>query len=263
MSRKRGFTLIELLVVIAIIALLMSVLMPALNRVRKQARGVACQMNLHQWALIWKMYCDDNDGNWLSGNGGGAGLWWIQIMMRPPFSVDEKIRCCPMATKSAGAGVHQGIGYWTFQAWESGGYIGSYGPNGWMCNPRAGVTTVWGRSPASDHWRTPNVKNANNIPLFIEMWWVDAWPRHTDQPPQIVMGPPDRPNTNEMERVLVDRHGGFLNGNFCDSSVRKIGLKELWTLKWHKSYNINGPWTKAGGAEAADWPDWLQKFKEY
>lgn len=57
-----GFTLIELLVVIAIIALLMAILMPALQRVRKQARTVACQSNLHQWSLIWSMYTQEHDG---------------------------------------------------------------------------------------------------------------------------------------------------------------------------------------------------------
>ncbi len=62
MRKRKGFTLIELLVVIAIIALLMSILMPALQRVRKQARKVVCMANLKQWGLFWKMYCDDNNG---------------------------------------------------------------------------------------------------------------------------------------------------------------------------------------------------------
>jgi prepilin-type N-terminal cleavage/methylation domain-containing protein len=43
MSNRKGFTLIELLVVIAIIALLMAILMPALQRVSKQRRSCACQ----------------------------------------------------------------------------------------------------------------------------------------------------------------------------------------------------------------------------
>lgn len=51
-----GFTLIELLVVIAIIALLLAILMPALQRVKRQAKTVACQANLGQWGIIWSMY---------------------------------------------------------------------------------------------------------------------------------------------------------------------------------------------------------------
>ena len=53
MPIRKGFTLIELLVVIAIIALLLAVLMPAMSRVRKQARTMACQSNLHEWSLIF------------------------------------------------------------------------------------------------------------------------------------------------------------------------------------------------------------------
>ncbi len=60
--KKAGFTLIELLVVIAIIAVLMSILMPALNKAKSQARAVMCMQNLHQWAVLWKVYTDDNDG---------------------------------------------------------------------------------------------------------------------------------------------------------------------------------------------------------
>jgi len=60
--RRRGFTLIELLVDIAIIALLMGILMPALARVKKQAKAVACQALLNQCGVSWSMYCDDNNG---------------------------------------------------------------------------------------------------------------------------------------------------------------------------------------------------------
>lgn len=64
MKRKLAFTLVELLVVISIIALLVSILLPALNKARMQARRVVCQTNLHQIGIIWNLYSDDHEGRY-------------------------------------------------------------------------------------------------------------------------------------------------------------------------------------------------------
>ena len=60
--KQKAFTLIELLVVIAIIALLMGILMPALQRVKKQARTVYCLSSLKQLGMAMTIYSDDNEG---------------------------------------------------------------------------------------------------------------------------------------------------------------------------------------------------------
>jgi len=70
MYKRRGFTLIELLVVIAIIALLMSILMPALNRARELGRRTVCMGNLKQLALAWVMFADENRGDLVGGRAG-------------------------------------------------------------------------------------------------------------------------------------------------------------------------------------------------
>jgi prepilin-type N-terminal cleavage/methylation domain-containing protein/prepilin-type processing-associated H-X9-DG protein len=92
MNKPRAFTLIELLVVIAIIAILMAILMPALNRVKEQGKRAACLNNLKQLALCWIMYADENDDRIVNGEASGSGngtapipntvahpgeLWWV------------------------------------------------------------------------------------------------------------------------------------------------------------------------------------------
>jgi len=72
MDGRKGFTLVELLVVIAIIAILMAVLMPALNLAREHGKRAVCLNNLKQLTLAWSVYADENDDKIVNG-GVGCG----------------------------------------------------------------------------------------------------------------------------------------------------------------------------------------------
>src|SRR2546423_14832298 len=78
-SWKYGFTLIELLVVIAIIAILASLLLPALTSAKMKGQRIACINNLRQIAIACKLYTDDNNGKIPSAYptfGGFQSAWW-------------------------------------------------------------------------------------------------------------------------------------------------------------------------------------------
>ena len=269
---SKGFTLIELLVVIAIIALLMSILMPALQRVKGQSKTVACLTKLKQWGLYFEIYTEDYNGKFMqgySGVAGGGNNRWVKAM-GAYHKWDSDFACCPNATKpwldEAGydlglSGTFRGSttawGYYQRSGWLKP-FKGSYGINGWCNNPDPGVTPH--SLPGADFWRTPNVRGAGYVPLFLAAQRYNSWPLHSDKPPEF-----DGQIWNDfaqMGRYCLDRHDGFVGCLFLDWSARKIGLKELWTLKWHRSYSIAGPWTRAGGAQPGDWPEWMRHLKD-
>jgi prepilin-type N-terminal cleavage/methylation domain-containing protein len=255
---KQGFTLIELLVVIAIIALLMAILMPALQRVKEQGKTIACQANLRQWALFFSMYTSDNNGFFHHGwNVGSETQTSWMVALRPYYLQQRKVIYCPTATRPDPRG-----GRFSYVAWGPNPQYdeyGSYGINIFVTNPLPGKEAG---KPASYFWRRPDVKKAAEVPLFLDDRWWDTRPHHLDQPPEYE-GQVNDWSTNAMKMLCVLRHGGFVNGAFLDFSTRRIGLKELWTLRWHQEYQTRGPWTQAGGVKAEDWPEWMRSFKDY
>jgi prepilin-type N-terminal cleavage/methylation domain-containing protein len=269
MRKHWGFTLIELLVVISIIALLMAILMPALARARKQARTVTCRSLLKQWGPIWYMYCNDNDGYFSNGNITGIG-WrrgeWV-IVLRSQYETRSEILFCPNATKRLPNDEGYG-GPFNCYVMGAGGEgdlreEASFGQNNWLFNPPPSVTAIQSR-PSEWHWRTMNVRNASEIPVFADTMWRGGGPydRGNKGDPPLYNGQWLGAG-HEMKHFVIDRHEGFDNHLFMDWSVRAVGLKELWTLKWHKTFDIRGPWTRGGGVTTADWPEWMRKFKDY
>ena len=263
-KRERAFTLIELLVVVSIIAMLMALLLPAIQKARKQAQAVGCQANLRQLGLTFSMYVGENDGR-VPEERGGHIVW--RLFTRNGNPAYAKLALCPSASKPVPGGGHEPVGD-TFHAyrWLMGqpDLYGSYGFNGWVCEGMVEVDGIMVPAIVDGkpiYWGTCDVKQASRIPLLFDCSAPTVSPKHFLSPPKYEGE--DWRTCPMMSNLCINRHSGGTNMLFMDWSMRKVGLKELWTFKWHREYDTAGPWTKAGGAKPEDWPAWMRTFKDY
>ena len=249
MDKKRnGFTLVELLVVIAIIALLLAILMPALGKAREQARVVVCKSNLKQLGLCYAMYVGANNGYFEDGvNFAITDLTMWLDTLRPYYGDIDKVRCCPVTPRPIDTTVAtSGTSKKAWVYYTKGDY-GSYAVNGWLCNPK-----VWpgGWGNEENLWRKRDQNGSNNIPVIADGLWFHAVPDSTDRPSSYSSYMSNW--SWSMQRVCSDRHGGKTNVVFMDWSVRSVGLKQLWKLKWHRNFDTN--------ARDPIWPTWIKKY---
>ena len=85
-----GFTLIELLVVIAIIAILASLLLPALAKAKQKGQSTVCLNDLKQVGLAMLMFADEHDDMIPRGTAGNSPRWWLEFMPYVPEGGTEK-----------------------------------------------------------------------------------------------------------------------------------------------------------------------------
>ncbi len=265
---RSAFTLIELLVVISIIALLLAILLPTLSRVRKQAQAVACQSGMHGWAILFAAYQNDNDGRLPWGRDETGQIPWPRQMEIHSGLDLRKAMLCPTASKLQAAGAPRTRGSFlacgtTFQAWR---YELSSGEGG-----AEGTYLSWNGSYAMNNHlrlsgRIERVK-PSVLPVFLDSrdCLASFSSAEAGEPPPCEDAPLGLTGNlyDEAAEVAIDRHRGGINGLFADGAIRIVGIKELWTLAWHKEYNTAGRWTQAGGAKAEDWPLWMRGFKDY
>jgi prepilin-type N-terminal cleavage/methylation domain-containing protein/prepilin-type processing-associated H-X9-DG protein len=215
----RGFTLVELLVVIGIIAVLISILLPALNRAREQARTVQCLSNLRQLGMAMQMYINEGKGRmpyyqstdnthadgtfwpgvWYSKKLGPAFSWnayWIGIIAN--YKIDRNTWLCPDAfdtnpahwmgaatlawngmTQTVGTAVRYDKSNTPNNSNQTGGY--RYGSYGW--NRHTG-----GNVPNSKHTdyfgvSVTQIPHSSDVPLFFDSVWIDAEPQNYSTSP--------------------------------------------------------------------------------
>jgi prepilin-type N-terminal cleavage/methylation domain-containing protein/prepilin-type processing-associated H-X9-DG protein len=266
----RGFTLVELLVVVSIIAVLLAILLPVAGRVRGQARAVVCQSNLRAWGFAFSTHRADHEGKFFAREDSFRWPYALRpycvddndLLLRPAarrhYLRDDPADTSPPSFRAARLGSRDTTWRAKMPS-DTGGpstVFGSYGFN-------LGMDTFYSDAFGGGRSSEQRMGAAETMPVLLDCMYAvaDGW--HYDRPPVFEGDVDSRRTVTDIKCFCMDRHSGGVNGLFLDWSVRKVGVKELWTLRWASGSNLAGPWTKRGGVQAEDWPQWMRRFRDY
>lgn len=264
--RTSAFTLVELLVVIGIIALLISILLPSLNRARAAANTVKCASNLRQITQAFIQYNVDSKGRGMArpvftppvSDGGGYVMYVLSVNGYLDLQNNPQIQLCPDGQEPGIPGTQFGVGPETSvrigavrQKWFRNYDArlvseGSYCYNGWLAysNNQSGSGTNLQINTGRFGLFFGNisrVRSGAEVPFIGDGVWSETFPMETDVPSPSSLNPfPFAINSNFMNRWFLSRHGKGINMGFIDGHVESVpNLLQLWRFRNHAQWDPN------------------------
>lgn len=241
-AKRRAFTLVELIVVVGILAVLAALLMPAFNKVRRQARTVACLSNLRRLHQTFDQYVIQNDDR-APAYDPSYHTYWLQALRASNPEI-KNILLCPEADETSFAWGNAGSNWGPYKPGRgSPGWMSflrddtsSYGFNGWLYDSDDVSQPFYKYGVSGDLDRTPVFADAN---------WVDGYPTSADPVPAdltrgALFGEPS------LGRFCLARHGMSANSVFADGHAEQVPLENLWLLRWSTAFtprvvSLHGP----------------------
>lgn len=243
--KSKAFTLIELLVVISIIALLMSIMMPALGRARKMAKSTVCKTRLKQMGMSIELYAADNNGkyvtqDWIGSTGDfeREGYWFYRLSVyiddvKSDDQIGDFMRCPSGLARTEYKG---GDAF----GWSAVDYILK---NFHRADIRRGSTIIGVprkiaeiRQPAKFatvvDWYLGSKKYADSFDVYLgsgNTLYESGWDGTVNN------------RRAPIFRKLVFRHNNAMNTVFADGSVRPIKMRVGSELLTDDFYRLEEP----------------------
>jgi prepilin-type N-terminal cleavage/methylation domain-containing protein/prepilin-type processing-associated H-X9-DG protein len=262
--RRGAFTLIELLVVIAIIAILASLLIPALAKAKHKAQSTQCINNARQIALGHSMFIADE--NRMIPYNQWPNLWMRILAQR--YNAINKVRTCPVAKEIPDNQINKVRASPDFPAghvdrpWvvDNGGtnwFQGGYAMNGYFYqidNPKPPDIDNDPYGDRASHFTTEgSITSPSLTGVFSDGIWVDFWPSPSDLP-AINLYNGDGFAGGGLSRIAIPRHAaalgtaprkfnpkdklpgaadvGFGDGHVEIVKLENLWMKVIWNTKW-------------------------------